>query len=98
MKIYVCTGMNNSKLREKNFDNEFVEKVLCYYGNFDNEFLFPDDLPQGLNPREEIKMRLSLIDSADRVVFPPNYHYFYRGSIDKDYCEVCGKDWEIFEK
>lgn len=56
--------------------------------------LNPADLPEGMRPKDYMRICFAMIDAADVVVFLPNAKDSAGARLERAYCEYIGKETE----
>lgn len=86
MKIYLAGKITGDPDYKRKFSA--VEGVLRDYGHI---VINPAILPEGLRPKEYMRICFSMIDAADIVAFIPDWDSSTGAKLECDYCEYTGK-------
>lgn len=86
MKIYLAGKITGDPDYKRKFSA--VEGVLRDYGHV---VLSPATLPEGLRPKEYMRICFSMIDVAELVAFIPDWVHSPGAKLELDYCEYVGK-------
>ena len=93
MKIYIAgkiTGDPNYKMKFRMAAKHIQELYPLAV------ILNPAELPEGLTPKDYMRLCFGMIDAADAVVFLPNAKGSAGARLEKAYCEYVGKEMEFW--
>jgi nucleoside 2-deoxyribosyltransferase len=87
MKIYIAGKITG----DPNFKEKFekAEQELRLSGDV---VLNPAELPSGMNPGDYMRICLSMVDSADVILFLPDYADSPGAQIELKYANYIGKE------
>ena len=71
-----------------------LQKEVCR----DYTVLNPATLPEGMNRADYMRICFAMIDSADIVMFLPDYAESEGAYLEKAYCDYIEKDYYFFSK
>lgn len=86
-KIYIAGKITDDEFYEAKFCR--VAAVLRKEGYV---ALNPATLPKGMNNADYMRICFAMIDSADAVVFLPDWHESRGARLERAYCEYIGKE------
>lgn len=88
MKIYIAGKING--------DPKYKDKFLCAEYGLDKQLghtvLNPAELPEGMAPADYMRICFAMMDSADAVVFLPDYAESKGAMLEHAWCEYTGKE------
>ena len=79
---------------------EPFEKVADHLASMGYTVLTPSTLPKGLDNAQAMRICFTMIDSADAVLFLPNWLHSNGARLEQSYCHYTGKpccgihDWK----
>lgn len=91
MKIYIAGKITGDpKYREK------FKEAAADIARGGHIHLNPADLPEGMRPKDYMRVCFAMIDVADLVVFLPDAKDSADARLEKAYCEYVGKEMEFW--
>lgn len=91
MKIYIAGKITGDpKYREK------FKEAAADIARGGHIPLNPADLPEGMRPKDYMRICFAMIDVADVVVFLPDAKDSAGARLEKAYCEYIGKEMEFW--
>lgn len=69
---------------------KFTERAECLEDSFD-VVLNPAQLPEGMKPADYMRICLAMIDTADAVIFLPDWNQSEGAKLEHQYCTYIGK-------
>jgi hypothetical protein len=86
MKIYIAGRISGNA----NYKAEF-EAVACELQAEGHAVLNPAALPEGMFPKDYMRICFAMIDVADKVHFLPGWYASAGARLEMDYCNYIGK-------
>lgn len=91
MKVYLAGKITGDPDYKKKF--EAAAEICRGY-----TVLNPATLPEGMNRADYMRICFAMIDSADIVMFLPDYEESEGARLEKAYCDYIEKDYYFFSK
>ena len=92
MKVYLAGKITGDPGYREKFST--AKSALEQTGHI---VLSPAELPEGMKPEDYMRICFSMIDSADVVVFLPDWFRSRGASLEYEYCAYIGKQTEFVE-
>ena len=89
MKVYIAGKITGDPKYRKKFKAAATD--IAREGHI---ALNPADLPEGMRPKDYMRVCFAMIDAADLVVFLPDAKDSAGARLEKAYCEYIGKEME----
>ena len=93
MKVYLAGKITGDPDYKKKFEE--AAEICGEYTVF-NAVLNPATLPEGMNRADYMRICFAMIDTADRVIFLPDYAESEGARLEKAYCDYIGKSYYFF--
>lgn len=75
-------------------DDDYVDKFYSYETDVSKLYevvLNPADLPSGMAPADYMRICFAMIDTADAVMFIPDWEQSEGAKLEHQYCKYIGK-------
>lgn len=92
MKIYIAGKITG----DRNYRRKFAE-VASQYRDKGNIILNPAVLPLGMSAADYMRICLAMIDTADMVVFLPDWLNSRGASVELEYCNYICKPIKVYD-
>lgn len=92
MKIYIAGKITG----DRNYRQKFA-RVASQYREKGNVILNPAVLPTGMNSADYMRICLAMIDTADAVVFLPDWLNSRGASVELEYCNYIRKPTIMYD-
>ncbi len=89
MKVYIAGKITGDPNYQKKFKAAATD--IARGGHIP---LNPADLPEGMLPKDYMRVRFAMIDAADVVVFLPDAEDSAGAQLERAYCAYIGKEME----